>query len=237
MFTSAAVPPIVFALGPEANHYITVSHASNFRWRDGAMGDLIPLLGDGLLTTDGDYHRRARRIMLPAFHREQLAESTAIMVEEAESAIDAWRAGQRLDLYAWTRRLALRDCDAGAVRLRPRARRPRREMAERVRGDARLLGQGLRGADVARPGLAVARDEPGAGAARPGDLRGDRPPPRERRARRGHPPLLLDAEDEDGSRLSDQELRDQVMTLLFAGHDTATSTVTFLFYELARNPG
>ena len=48
--------------------------------------------------------------------------------------------------------------------------------------------------------------------------------------------LLLDAEDEDGSRLSDEELRDQVMTLLFAGHDAATSTVTFLFYELARNP-
>ena len=37
--------------------------------------------------------------------------------------------------------------------------------------------------------------------------------------------------------LSKQELRDQVMTLLFAGHDTTTSTVTFLFYELARNPG
>src|SRR5918995_1610493 len=55
--------PIVFAIGPEANHYITVSGASNFRWRDGGMGDLIPLLGDGLLTTDGDYHRRARRIM------------------------------------------------------------------------------------------------------------------------------------------------------------------------------
>jgi cytochrome P450 len=49
--------------------------------------------------------------------------------------------------------------------------------------------------------------------------------------------LLMDAEDEDGSGLSDQELRDQVMTLMFAGHDTATSTVTFLFYELARNPG
>ena len=48
--------------------------------------------------------------------------------------------------------------------------------------------------------------------------------------------LLLDASDEDGSRLSDRELRDQVMTLLFAGHDTTTSTVTFMFYELARNP-
>src|SRR3954447_5173945 len=100
--------PIVFALGPEANHYMTVSHASNFRWRDGSMGDLIPLIGDGLLTTDGDYHKRARRIMLPAFHREQLAASKAIMEEESERALDGWAPDARLDLYAWTRRLALR---------------------------------------------------------------------------------------------------------------------------------
>src|ERR687891_3020869 len=100
--------PVVFALGPEANHYITVSAASNFRWRDGGMGDLIPLLGDGLLTTDGDYHRRARRIMLPAFHREQLAASTSIMEEEAERAVSDWSLGERLDLYMWTRRPALR---------------------------------------------------------------------------------------------------------------------------------
>src|SRR5918999_4592311 len=88
--------PIVFAIGPEANHHITVSGASNFRWRDGGMGDLIPLLGDGLLTTDGDYHRRARRIMLPAFHRVQLAASTSIMEEEAERAVEPWHPGDRL---------------------------------------------------------------------------------------------------------------------------------------------
>src|SRR5919108_1208934 len=85
--------PVVFAIGPEANHYMTVASASNFRWRDGGMGDLIPLLGDGLLTTDGDYHRRARRIMLPAFHREQIAASTSIMVEESERALADWRDG------------------------------------------------------------------------------------------------------------------------------------------------
>ena len=92
--------PVVFAIGPEANHHITVSGASNFRWRDGGMGDLIPLLGDGLLTTDGDYHRRARQIMLPAFHRERLAASTSIMTEEAERALAAWRPGERVDLYS-----------------------------------------------------------------------------------------------------------------------------------------
>jgi cytochrome P450 len=48
--------------------------------------------------------------------------------------------------------------------------------------------------------------------------------------------LLVDAEDDDGTRLSDREVRDEVMTLMFAGHDTATSTVAFMFYELARHP-
>ena len=67
-------------------------------------------------------------------------------------------------------------------------------------------------------------------------LDGDRPPPGRRGARRGHPRLLLETRDEDGWRFTDEQVRDQVMTLLFAGHDTATSTVTFLFYELARAP-
>jgi cytochrome P450 len=48
--------------------------------------------------------------------------------------------------------------------------------------------------------------------------------------------LLLSARDEDGSGFSDREIRDQVMTLMFAGHDTSTSTLSFLAYELARNP-
>jgi cytochrome P450 len=75
---------VVFMLGPEANHFITVSHASNFEWRTGHMGDLIPLLGDGLLTIDGAFHRRHRKLMLPAFHRERIERATAV-----SSAADA----------------------------------------------------------------------------------------------------------------------------------------------------
>ena len=68
---------VVFMLGPEANHYMTVSHAGNFRWRDGHLADLIPLLGDGLLTIDGDLHRRSPQGMLPTFHREQILAASA----------------------------------------------------------------------------------------------------------------------------------------------------------------
>ncbi len=48
--------------------------------------------------------------------------------------------------------------------------------------------------------------------------------------------LLLDAHDEDGTTLTDLQIRDEVMTLMFAGHDTTTSTVAFMFYELAHAP-
>src|SRR5665811_488048 len=78
---------VIFMLGPEANHFITVGHPENFHWRESSFGDLIPLLGDGLLTIDEGYHDRARAIMLPAFHRAQVEASTVAMTMEAEAAL------------------------------------------------------------------------------------------------------------------------------------------------------
>jgi cytochrome P450 len=228
--------PVVFALGPEANHYMTVSNASNFRWREGSMGDLIPLLGDGLLTTDGDYHRRARKLMLPAFHREQLAASTSIMVEESERALADWHDGMRINLYTWARRLALRVAMRALFGFDPDRGGRDRSMAEDFEETLGYWGkdyviQMLRG--PGSPWRAMNRSR-----ARLDGVIFEEIARRRASGERGVDilSLLMDAEDEDGSRLSDQELRDQVMTLLFAGHDTATSTVTFLFYELARNP-
>ena len=79
----------VFALGPAANHYITVSHASNFAYRTSYFRDLMGFAGDGLLTTDGDFHRASRRIMLPAFHHERILASLDTMLEETSSALEA----------------------------------------------------------------------------------------------------------------------------------------------------
>src|ERR687887_579977 len=93
---------IVFMIGPEANRYVLVTDREKFRWRDGSLGDLIPLIGDGLLTTDGAYHDRARELMVPAFHRERIAAAAGVMSEEANRAIEALRPGQRIDLYDWT---------------------------------------------------------------------------------------------------------------------------------------
>lgn len=231
---------VVFALGPEANHYITVSNAANFSWRTGHMGDLIPLLGDGLLTIDGDFHRRSRRIMLPAFHRDRIEAARATMAAEAAAALGRVRPGETFDLYAWTRELALRIAMRALFGLDPdRARAggldAAGEFEEALSYHARdYFLQILRGPRTpwarmlrSRARLdALILGEIGRRRALPVDARGD-----------DVLSLLLDARDEDGQGLSDRHVRDEVMTLLFAGHDTTTSTVAFLFYELARNPG
>ena len=227
---------VVFLLGPEANHYVTVSHAHNFKWRTGGFGDLVPFLGDGLLTTDGEYHRRSRKIMLPAFHREHLAAATATMVQEAEQAVERFSPGTTVDLYPWTRRLALRVAMKALFGLDPDRGRRDADMAEEFERGLAYYGrdyflQVVRGPRSPWSQMVEARR-------RLDRVLFDEIARRRSRGEEGGDILsmLLAARDEDGWRFTDEQLRDQLMTLLFAGHDTTTSTVTFLFYELARAP-
>ena len=229
--------PIVFMLGPEANHFVTVSHARLFRWRDGSMGDLIPLLGDGMLTIDGDYHRRARHVTLPVFHHDRVAQAVDVMVEETERALAPLRGGQEVDLYAWARHLTLRVAMRALFGLDPDRTGRRVDAAEEFERALAFYGrdylmQLVRGPRSPWNRMHAARSRLDellfAEIAR-------------RRADPGHGgedvmSLLLEARDDDGRGFSDREVRDQVMTMLFAGHDTTTSTVAFLFYELAHHP-
>ncbi|HMD56564.1 MAG TPA: cytochrome P450 [Solirubrobacteraceae bacterium] len=228
---------VVFMLGPEANHYITVSHASNFVWREGHFRDLIGLMGDGLLTIDGDFHRRSRLIMLPAFHRDHIAASVDVIVAETERALERFEPGASLDLYAWARKLALRVAMRALFGLDPDGSAAREIDAAGLFEEAlafyasEYILRILRG-----PRSPWARLQ---AASRKLDiLIYSEIKSRRETGERGMDilSLLLDAEDEDGNRLSDVQIRDEVMTLLFAGHDTTTSTVSFMFYELARHP-
>ena len=225
----------VWMLGPEANRFMLVTDRDKFVWREGMMGDLIPLIGDGLLTTDGEYHDEARRIMMPAFHRNQVVGATETMIEEADRAIDSWRVGDRVDLYDWARHLAMRIAMRALFGLDPDATGGHDIAQEFERGlsfhGEEFVFQVLRG-----PGAPFERVK---SARRILDrLLGEEIS----RRRGGHEgddvlTMLLQATDEDGARLSDEQVRDQALTLLFAGHDTTTSTVAFLFYELARSAG
>ena len=226
----------VFMIGPEANHYITVSHTDNFSYREGHMGDLTALLGDGLLTTDGEFHRRSRRIMVPAFHHETIAAALATMNTEIERALDGWHDGARIDIYYWTRRLALRIAMRALFGFDPNAAGARIDVA---RSFEQGLGfwardywlQVMRGPRTPFAQMQRAR------RALDGVIY-EEIARRRRSGERGQDllSLLIDATDDDGEGLDDRQIRDEVMTLLFAGHDTTTSTIGFMFYELARHP-
>jgi cytochrome P450 len=228
----------VFVLGPEANHQVLVSEADAFRWRDGAFSELIPLLGDGLLTTDGDRHRRDRRIMLPAFHRERIEAAAGVMREEAERALAPWRDGMRVEVYHWARELALRVALRALFGIDPDAsRRPRDDPARDFEIALAFYGydywlQVLRGPRTPWAAMQAART-------RLDRLIHGEIARRRASGERGQDvlSLLLDARDADtGELLDDAAVRDETMTLLFAGHDTTTATVSFLLYELAGHP-
>ena len=228
---------VVFMLGPEANHHILVSNASNFTWRDGHFRDLIGLMGDGLLTIDGDFHRQSRRIMLPVFHHDHVAASLDAITYETERALDTLQPGTDIDLYAWTRRLAMRVAMRALFGVDPDGRRARAIDAAGLFEEALAFYS----SDYLLRVLRTRRSPWGRmqQAARELDtLIYSEIAERRASGERGEDilSLLLDASDEDGNTLSELQIRDEVMTLLFAGHDTTTSTISFMFYELARHP-
>ena len=159
----------VVMLGPAANHFVTVTGADNFSWRRGMFGEqLIPLIGDGLITTDGEYHDRARRIMMPAFHAKRMDSAVAVMLDEAERALAPWRAGgdgRRLPLDP---RPLDEHRDAGAAGPRPARGRPRPRGRRGVRARARVLRHRDLADAAARPRVALVRGCSGRGASSTG---------------------------------------------------------------------
>lgn len=227
----------VFMLGPEANHFMLVSGRDNFAWRSGRMGDLIPLLGDGLLTTDGDFHDSSRAIMMPAFHRDRVASAAQVMSEEASAAAEGLDITEPVDVYHWTRDVAMRIALRALFGFDPDSSRAE-EMASTFESGLNFYGREypmqmmfgpftpLAGLHADRKrlenlvGAEIARRRRDGGGGSGEDILSS----------------LVDATDEEGGRLEESHVLDHVLTLLFAGHDTTTSTVSFLAYELARNP-
>jgi cytochrome P450 len=227
----------VFMLGPEANQFVLVSHPELFHWREGHFGDLTPLLGDGLLTIDDGYHDRVREIMLPAFHREQIEAATAAMAAETEAALAELRPDEVVDIYEWMRNLAMRIAMRALLGLNPDDEQHGSAAAFHFERALSFYGTEPQVRLMRGPRTPWARMLASRSVL-------DRIIFEEISRRRTAPDserldilsLLLRTRDEAGNGLSDQEIHDQVMTLMFAGHDTSNSTVSFLLYETARHP-
>jgi cytochrome P450 len=197
------------------------------------------LLGNGLLLSEGDFWRRQRRLMQPAFHRERIAGYGQTMVAFTERMLAGWRSGETRDIHADLMRLTL-------------------EIVAQTLFSADLAGQARTVGDA----LEVLLDEFAARMLSPVQLPMEWPTPGNRRFRRAVSRLeaiisdmvrqrraaneaahatdllqmLLDAQDEDGSRMTDRQLRDELMTLILAGHETTANALAWTWYLLAQNP-
>jgi cytochrome P450 len=199
---------------------------------------LKPLLGQGLFTNDGESWLQQRRLMQPAFHRKRLATFGSLMTAAATSMLEGWQnADQPLDVAAEMMRLTLSIAGQALFSIN-------------LSDEADAVGQAF---TAVRTLLTSYLFQP----MPPLSI----PTPRNRRLKaaihaldrvvqvivnerrkqnsdRGDllSMLMLARDEETGEGMSDRQVRDEVMTLLLAGHETTANTLTWTWYLLSQHP-
>jgi len=238
MITARFGPAKLYLLNhPDLIHEVLVSKASHFYKSSILKQALGPVIGEGLFTSDGDFWKRQRKLAQPAFHTKRISNYAETMVDCSETLIQGWHENATLDVekemsdvtiqvVAKTMfgsevagietlihevRVLLKIMDARFSRLFQIPRwlptTENRSLAATMSSMNRLI-----------QGFIETRRESEEDS---GDLLS----------------MLLMARDEDnGERMSDKHLRDELMTIFGAGHETTATTLTWVWYVLATHP-
>ena len=225
-----------FISHPDDIREVLVTQAGKFikdaQYRDPRTG-IARYLGNGLLTSDGEFWRRQRRLVAPAFHPKRIESYAATMVDYTDRMLAGWRDGERLDIAEEMTRLTLFIVAKALFNtdVSDDARRVAMAMhtIQQVLGNGWFLPAWLPDPRQWRVGRArrnldqvvyrMIAEWRAAGEDR-GDLLS----------------MLLLAEDEDGKRMTDQQARDELVTLLLAGHETTANTLNWTWLLLAQHP-
>jgi len=227
---------ICFINRPDYIESVLVSGVSNFA-KSKDYAPLKTLMGNGLLTSEGEFWRRQRKLVQPAFHRERIAAYGEVMTRYAENMMAGWRDAETRDAHKDMMRLTL---DIVAKTL----------FDADVTSDAVEVGEALEVAMERYSALAwfavflpASVVEPWYWIFRRTLRRLDTIIYRiihARRESKNDPgdllSMLLRAQAEDGSQMTDQQLRDEAMTLFLAGHETTANALAWTWYLLSLNP-
>jgi cytochrome P450 len=206
----------------------------------GRTVSLLPIMGpDSLLLLEGAEHLERRRLMLPPFHGERLAAYESAIREIAVAEVERWPVGERFAVHGRMRAITLEAILRVVFGVTDEARRARlRELVPQLLADTSSLSLSFRVLLAQRLGRASPLEDLG-GLREEIDLLLFEEIA-ERRAlaveRDDVLSLLLAARFEDGGAMSDRELRDHLMTLLLAGHETTATALAWTFELLLRNP-
>ncbi len=233
---------VVLLAGPEGVARVLVENHRNYEKQSLGYQKLRLALGEGLLTSDGDFWRRQRRIAQPAFHRDRLmnlgshmTESTVKMLNEWDSApshVDVAKQMMTLTLDIIGRTMFSRPMSEFATDVGQVMDVALHYLDERMNSltaplsfverlplpSNRRFRAAMRDADQMMVNLIAERR----GSAKdPGDLLS----------------MLLDMKDEEtGETMTDRQLRDEMMTMIAAGHETTANALTWTFYLLSQHP-
>jgi cytochrome P450 len=224
---------------PDYVRELLVTQHKNFR-KSRTLQRAVILLGQGLLTSEGELHRRQRRLAQPAFHRDRIAAYAATMVRLSEATNARWRAGAVVDMHKEMMRLTLA-----------------------IAAETLFSADVEREADEIGSALTTSMNMFGRLNSPYGPLLDRLPLPSTRRFERARERLeatiyriiaerrassearddllsmLLSAQDEEsaaGEGMTDLQVRDEVLTLFLAGHETTANALTWSWLLLADHP-
>ena len=237
VFLPTAGQQVYFLNNPDFVREVLVTQQHKFK-KSRMLERARVLLGDGLLTSEGALHLRQRRLVQPAFHRDRLAGYASTMVQRACVARERWHDGEVIDMSQEMMRLTM-DIVSRAL------------FSAGVEGEADEIADALNGVfglfdmillpfseyleklplpmmkrfHVARARLDATIYRLIAERRASGEDKGDLLS------------MLLLAQDEDGAGgMSDKLVRDEVLTLFLAGHETTANALTWAWYLLSQNP-
>jgi cytochrome P450 len=228
--------PVYLVVHPRDIETVLVTNAGNFT-KSADYRALARVLGQGLLTSEGEFWKRQRSLIQPAFHRQSILAYAAVMTRAAGRMLESWKEKVERNIHEDLMRVTLEivaQCLYGAEVT---------DTAERV-GKAMevVMGRFIVNASLA---MLFRFDIPVLFARREWrairELNGIIGSIIQERRSSNQPredllDMLLRARDADGNPMSDAQLRDEVMTLFLAGHETTAIALSWACYLIAQNP-
>ncbi len=227
---------VYFLNHPDLIESVLISQSQNFV-KDKVIQNSRWFLGQGLLTSEGSEWRRQRRLCQPAFHRERLSSYGRTMGAYSEEMLAAWSDGEVRDIHQEMMQLTMRIVAKVLFSVEVSGD------AQKVAAALNVLMSHISGVRMIMPPLLRHLPLPALIRVRRAVRELDEIVNRIIRERRASGEdtgdllsMLMAARDEDGSAMTDRQLRDEIMTFLLAGHETTAVSLSWTWYLLSQHP-
>lgn len=219
---------------PDHIHEILVTQADKFSRTKISHKVAGPLVGDGLVLSHGEFHKRQRKLMQPALHAKRIESYHQLMVERTAQMLDGWKDGDSREIMDDISQLTLNivaktlfgaDIQKFVEIVRPAIDTATQILAAQLNSvlpswlyvdRTRRLNEAVKVIDSV---VGEIIDTRRASNEDTGDLLS-----------------MLILTDEEEERMTDKQVRDEIITLFISGHETAAAGLTWMFYLIARHP-